>query len=698
MQKIFAAIVFLAAFVSVEANAQTGERLRVPPADAVAAEILVVQQAFEAEYGEAADGDATKLIATLLAAEGKAKSTERRCALWEEAERAAGLAGNVSLCLDIVRRKGMIFEIDVIRTQIELLKDLQEGGQGPDADVFTEALRLTEEAYSARMFSVSEAAASLADAAARETRPGKEDARRLDDLKGLVVATQIVAADGAKGQIALDADPSDRHAMGQVGLGELLVERDLGVGLDLLAKSDLVRVGLAAKAELSLTGSDDTPAEQVFEAASLWWDAAEEVPGTAVLVRRHAGGLYARIAGTLRDPVDAALASKRAASVPASPSSGVAQANEGEDDTDDEAEDSKEAITFTGAARVYGGRGDPDSRRRLVEEGGGSVDTERAVDAALRWMARHQLADGSWSFNLKQCSTCNGQCAEWRDKGVGEDRCGATALALLPFLARGETHKTGPYARRIRAGLKFLGQSIEAGNGKAYANGGSLYSQGLATMVLTESYLLTRDPRLKRHTSLAVDFVVAAQDPTGGGWRYGPQQPGDTSSTGWQIAALASARAARLKVDPVAFKRAAVFLDSVQSNGGRSYGYTDRSMPTFARNAIGLFGRLELGDAFQSDIQRDALGAVASPGPSSDLYHNYFATQLLYRARADDWRQWNDAIVPMLLRSQAKKGHEAGSWFEGVNGGHAADAAGRLYTTSLATLILEVYYRVLPRE
>ena len=55
-------------------------------------------------------------------------------------------------------------------------------------------------------------------------------------------------------------------------------------------------------------------------------------------------------------------------------------------------------------------------------------------------------------------------------------------------------------------------------------------------------------------------------------------------------------------------------------------------------------------------------------------------------------------MVPMLLKSQAKKGHEEGSWFDGVNGGHGADAAGRLYTTSLAALTLEVYYRILPRE
>ena len=698
MRYRFAAAVVLVALLALRANAQDAERLPVPEAEAVAAEVRIVQQAFEGEYADAANGDASKLISTLLGAERKAKTAERRYALWQEAERTAGLAGDVERCLDIVRRKATVFEIDAVRAQIERLKDLQDGGRGLDADVYREAIRLANEAYSAGMLAVSEAAVALADAAARQARPSKEDSRRIEELKELIAAAQVVAADGAKGRITLDANPNDRHAMGQVGLDELLSQRDVGAGLALLAKSDLERVRSAAKAELELADSENRTAAQVYEVASLWWEAADEVPGSAVLIRRHAGGLYAQVAGNLPDPVDAALASKRASSVPVSPPSDAALPDDGEGDPDDEPADSQAAITFKGPAKVYGGRFDPDTRRRLVEEGGGSVDTEKAVDAALRWIARHQLDDGSWSFNLKQCPTCNGQCSEWRRAGVGEDRCGATALALLPFLARGETHKAGPYARKIRAGLKFLGKAIEAGNGKAYTDGGNLYSQGLATMVLTESYLLTRDPRLKRHTTMAVDFVVAAQDPVGGGWRYSPKQPGDTSATGWQIAALANAKAARISVNPLTFKKASAFLDSVQSDDGRAYGYTDRQTPGPARNAIGLLCRLELGAAFQPEAQRDGLKNLVRWGPSNDLYHDFYATQVLYRSEAEGWRQWNDAMVPMLLKSQAKKGHEAGSWFEGVNGGHGADAAGRLYTTSMATLILEVYYRILPKE
>ena len=63
---------------------------------------------------------------------------------------------------------------------------------------------------------------------------------------------------------------------------------------------------------------------------------------------------------------------------------------------------------------------------------------------------------------------------------------------------------------------------------------------------------------------------------------------------------------------------------------------------------------------------------------------------------------WNRKMKTLLLRTQATEGHEAGSWYEGVDGGFAAtsvspaEIAGRLYCTSLATMILEVYYRHLP--
>jgi hypothetical protein len=68
----------------------------------------------------------------------------------------------------------------------------------------------------------------------------------------------------------------------------------------------------------------------------------------------------------------------------------------------------------------------------------------------------------------------------------------------------------------------------------------------------------------------------------------------------------------------------------------------------------------------------------------------------MHHMEGDVWIAWNTKMKAMLLKAQSTKDHEAGSWHEGVDGGHGADAAGRLYCTSLATMILEVYYRHLP--
>ena len=87
---------------------------------------------------------------------------------------------------------------------------------------------------------------------------------------------------------------------------------------------------------------------------------------------------------------------------------------------------------------------------------------------------------------------------------------------------------------------------------------------------------------------------------------------------------------------------------------------------------------------------------IAKRGPSTDLYYNYYATQIMHHMEGEMWIAWNDKMKAQLLKNQSNKDHEAGSWFDGVNSGHGAEAAGRLYCTSLATMILEVYYRHLP--
>jgi formylglycine-generating enzyme required for sulfatase activity len=328
--------------------------------------------------------------------------------------------------------------------------------------------------------------------------------------------------------------------------------------------------------------------------------------------------------------------------------------------------------------------------------GAGEEGEEKAtpIELALRWIADHQLPDGGWSFDLTTCAPCAGKCSH-SGESKGPDRCGATAMALLPFLGRGYTHREGPYRKQIDKGLGFLVGMVTEGQGKAYGIGGSLYSQGLAAIVLSECLAMSGDDRLRAPAQAAIDFIVHAQDPAGGGWRYSPRQPGDTSSFGWQVTALHSGHLGGLKVSPLAVRKAITFLDSVQADDGAGYGYTSPGERP-GTSAVGLLCRTYLGWNQNHPALRRGVAKLAAIGPTSDLYFDYYATRLMHYVEGDDWVAWNKRMKAMLVASQSTTGHEAGSWHDGVDGGHGASTAGRLYCTSLAAMILEIPYRWLP--
>lgn len=85
-------------------------------------------------------------------------------------------------------------------------------------------------------------------------------------------------------------------------------------------------------------------------------------------------------------------------------------------------------------------------------------------------------------------------------------------------------------------------------------------------------------------------------------------------------------------------------------------------------------------------------GPDTRTGP--DMYYNYYATQVMKHIGGRSWENWNAEMRDHLVKSQDKEGAAAGSWTPGR--GHAEEKGGRLYTTSLSCMTLEVYYRYLP--
>ncbi len=332
-------------------------------------------------------------------------------------------------------------------------------------------------------------------------------------------------------------------------------------------------------------------------------------------------------------------------------------------------------------------------RMARAVENGATEASEAAVAKGLEWLARHQTSDGSWSFDHGRISGCNGKCKN--PGALYEAKIGATALALLPFLGTGQTHKFGKHRKVVQGGLFYLVNQMQLTpqGGDLSEPGGMMYSHALAAIALCEAYAMSQDRKLADPAQAALQYIMFAQDPEGGGWRYAPRSPGDTSVLGWQLMALKSGQLGSLYVDPRTLEGASRFLDSVQTQDGAIYGY-NRPDVREGTTAIGLLARMHLGWKRSNPALARGIKYLSEKGPSKvDIYYDYYATQVLHQYGGAAWQKWNEQMRDQLVNSQSKIGHETGSWFFP---GTENAAGGRLYCTAMATMTLEVYYRQMP--
>ena len=398
------------------------------------------------------------------------------------------------------------------------------------------------------------------------------------------------------------------------------------------------------------------------------------------------------------------------------------------------------------------GRGDLGRPPRL----GPNQELHELVLGGLRWLARHQNPDGSWSAReLRSRCDAAQPCADPNADFHALYDEGTTALAVLTFLGAGFSHESKQFlvdpvrgkrhriGEIVKSGLQWLVKRQDA-DGRFSKDQAFLYNEALATMALTEAYGLTRSNYWKGPAQRGVDYLQRAQRPSPSGtglwgWRYLPRSEvedprttgtgagpskelfdADTSVTTWCVMALKSAELAELAIEPRSMQGAFDFVAWVTAADGR-VGYIDpkgagatvtgkndhyRYHPA-VMSALGMCTRafvrhdpsdpvLELS---AKQLVQD-LPAVSKDGLSVDYYYWYYGSLALNqfdgpespRKSSKYWGPWNKAMVDSLkaLVDPTPDRCRAGGWIVPDRWSYAS---GPVYSTALAVLTLEVYYR-----
>ena len=329
------------------------------------------------------------------------------------------------------------------------------------------------------------------------------------------------------------------------------------------------------------------------------------------------------------------------------------------------------------------------------EEGRYAIEVDRALD----WLITQQAADGNLCGNAEKFARmyCHAMATY----------CLAEAWGMQNEVVLGSIVDPEVLRFAMDNGELAAAHLSSAATSQTLISVMALNGTGRSMLASQIAYSIRRvdDLRLRDALAKAVAFTISQQDPKGGGWRYKPWQEGDVSMLGWQLMSLKSAEIAGVMIPETVRTRMKSFVETVrQGKSGGLFGYRRNKVagglnsepvsPTMTAEA--LFCQQMLGYPRDSAASTESIAyLMRNPPRLSDMnfYYWYYGTLAMYQHGGKPWQDWNSIVRDMLVEQQVQTGPMAGTWDPNDEWGRYG---GRLYSTALATLTLEVYYRLLP--
>lgn len=289
-----------------------------------------------------------------------------------------------------------------------------------------------------------------------------------------------------------------------------------------------------------------------------------------------------------------------------------------------------------------------------------------SIPAQNNFLERSQAADGSWST------------ARWG--GVARADLRVHALVMLAFLGDGNTTRKGKYRAQLKDGMRSLTKRLDdAGRFALRSDPDWLLDQAMATLVVLQD--LSADgfgsaPRVARYrqaTRCLIDEVTRRRPPASVEVRL------------WSDFVVAASRKLAADKngdggDAQAWARLADELHEALAALPPATATTPRELAAEALRR----------DIAGEDVAPPALPAEALADPLATLY----VVTLRFRRGGGDWQPVAKWLERQVVETQSVPGPdgvvERGSWHPR---GAFGDEHGRVGTTAVAILLLEIYYR-----
>ncbi|MCH2205011.1 MAG: hypothetical protein MK132_03955 [Lentisphaerales bacterium] len=335
---------------------------------------------------------------------------------------------------------------------------------------------------------------------------------------------------------------------------------------------------------------------------------------------------------------------------------------------------------------IFGGRS-AGGRASAVAKFGGSKAGQANLLKALWWLAKVQNPNGSWG------------------EGNG-DVTAITGLALLTFLAHGETQISKDFGMTVQKAMDWLAKDPVSTKSK------HAYPHAIKSYAIAEAYAMTGVSMLESKMNECIRIIIDGQQ-EGGCFDYNYKlgnERQDLSFGGWNYQALKAAYGAGCQESGLqgAIYKGIDWLKKISADG--EFCYTTSNNDPQSKKAEGrhsmravgvlclqLFGEgdcHEIKDDLQKISTVDLEEYNWKKPPTESLYGWYYATQTMFQAGGPMWKNWNRKFQKVLNDNQHSEGYWP--WPIKCHGVDGDSLTGKVYATTLCALQLTVYYRYLP--